>query len=278
LIVLLASRASLLNRLPAQELTTACTEYAPIPETDPVQYMQNNYCLRLLQNIRKANERVLSRVTTAYSHADLPQNIPANSTLLQLTNSAKEPDGAWNVFQALWKELMYKGSARPPVLFTLDGLQHIMKVSDYRSPAFELIHSQDLALVRIFADALSGATPLPGGGAILAATTYGNAPRSPSMDLALAQRMAAQNGEKGPATDPYCRKYDPRSEAALKTVDVLRLKGLSKAEARSLMEYWALSGLLRTTVDETVVAEKWVLGGHGVVGEMERASLLTMRL
>jgi len=35
---------------------------------------------------------------------------------------------------------------------------------------------------------------------------------------------------------------------------------------------------LRTTVDETAVAEKWVLGGHGVVGEMERASLLTMRL
>ncbi|KAK0655699.1 mitochondrial ribosomal death-associated protein 3-domain-containing protein [Cercophora newfieldiana] len=259
----------------AQELTTACTEYAPIPDTDPVQYMQNNYCLKMIQAIRKANASVLSKITTAYSHPELPQNIPINSTLLALANAAKEPESAWVVFQALWKELMRKGAARPPVLFTLDGLPHIMKVSDYRSPAFELIHSQDLALVRLFSDVLSGATSLPNGGAVLAATTRGNAPRSPSMDLALAQREAEQAGTELPKPEPYFKGYDLRSEEVLKTVSVMKLKGLSKVEARGLMEYWAASGIFRATVDEKAVAAKWALSA-GVVGEMERVNLLTM--
>jgi small subunit ribosomal protein S29 len=239
--------------------------------------MQNNYCLKLIQALKKANSGVLSRVMTAYSHPELPQNIPINSTLLSLCNAAKEPEGAWLVFQALWKELMYKGAPRPPVLFTLDGLQHIMRISDYRSPDFELIHSQDLALVRLFVDALSGATPLPNGGAILAATQRNNGPRAPSMELALAQREAEQEGKELPVADPYFKGYDARSEATLKSVKVMQVKGLTKVEARGLMEYWASSGILRTTVDEKAVATKWTLAGGGVIGEMERASLLTMR-
>jgi len=239
--------------------------------------MQNNYCLKLLQAIRKSNEKVLSRLICAHSHTDLPQNIPINSTLLQLTNSAKEPEGSWLVLQALWKELMSHAAARPPVLFALDGLPHIMKISDYRSPAFEKIHSQDLSLVRLFCDALSGSTSLPNGGAIIAATTRGNAPRSRSMDLALAQREAAQAGSEVPQPDPYFKGYDLRSEAVLRTVNVMKLKGLSKLEARSLMEYWAASGVLRAKCDDATVTEKWTLGGHGIVGEMERASLSSVR-
>ena len=49
-----------------------------------------------------------------------------------------------------------------------------------------------------------------------------------------------------------------------------RLKGLSKDEARGLMEYWAKSGILRQTVSESLVGEKWSLSGGGVVGELER--------
>ncbi|KAK1754857.1 mitochondrial ribosomal death-associated protein 3-domain-containing protein [Echria macrotheca] len=261
----------------AQELTTACTEYAPIPETDPMQYMQNNYCLRLLQGIRKANERVLSRLTCAHSHTDLPQNIPVNSTLLQLTNSAKEPEGAWLVFQALWKELMSQTATRPPVLLALDGLAHIMRVSDYMSPSFEPVHSQDLALVRLFCDALSGKSTLRNGGAIIGATSRGNTPRSPSMELSLTQRLAEQAGEEAPKHPPYAKGFDPRSEEALKSVRVVDLKGISKPEARGLMEYWAASGVFRAACDEKTVTRSWTLGGHGVVGEMERASLQTLR-
>jgi small subunit ribosomal protein S29 len=230
----------------------------------------------MIQAIRKANSSVLTKQTTFYSHPELPQNIPINSTLLALLNAAKEPESAWVVFQAFWKELMHKGAGRPPLLFTLDGLQHIMKISDYRSPAFELIHSQDLALVRLFCDTLSGATPLPNGGAVIAATTRNNGPRTPSMELALAQREAEQSGTEPPKHEPYFKGYDPRSEAVLKTVKVMKLKGMSRLEARGLMEYWAASGILRATVDEKAVAAKWALSA-GVVGEMERASLLTMR-
>lgn len=264
----------------AQELTTACTEYAPIPGTEPVQYMQPNYVLKLLQAIKKANEKVLAKTYTVSAHPELPQNITANTPLLTLANVAKEPDAAWPVFQAFWNELTARGANRPPVLLSLDGLAHVMRVSDYRSPAFELIHSHDLALVRLFADALGGAVQFPGGGAVLAATSRNNAPRAPSMELALAQREAEQAGaaDAKPQPDPYFRGYDERVEAVLRSVQVLRLRGVSKLEARAVMEYWAASGMLRATVDEKTVSEKWTLGGSGVLGEMERAALLTMRL
>ncbi|KAK3335382.1 mitochondrial ribosomal death-associated protein 3-domain-containing protein [Cercophora scortea] len=262
-----------------QELTTACTEYAAIPGSDPVRYMQQNYVLKLIQAIRKANEKVFSKLSTVHSHPELPQHIPVGSPLMQLANSAKEADNAWMIFQALWQELTARG--RPPLLFALDGLAHVMKVSDYRSPAFELIHSHDLALVRLFVESLSGAGAFPNGGAILAATSRGNSPRTPTMELALAQREAEQAKDAAadvPQPDPFFRGYDERVQAALRTVQVLKLSGITKLEARVLMEYWAASGILRTTVDETAVSEKWTLGGNGVVGEMERAALLTMRL
>ncbi|KAK3950385.1 mitochondrial ribosomal death-associated protein 3-domain-containing protein [Pseudoneurospora amorphoporcata] len=261
----------------AQELTTAVTEYASI-ENSPL-WTQPTYTLKLLHAFKRANEKVLSRMNTVYSHADLPQIIPINSPLMQLINSAKEADGAWAVFQALWRELNAENAGRPPILFSLDGLAHIMKVSDYRNPAFELIHSHDLALVKLFTDILSGAQVMPNGGAVLAATTRGNSPRSASMELAIAQREAEKAGPETvvPQRDPYSKKYDDRTEAVMKSVEVLRLKGLSKSEARGLLEYWAASGVLKQRVDENLVSEKWTLSGNGVVGEMERASLLTMK-
>ena len=80
------------------------------------------------------------------------------------------------------------------------------------------------------------------------------------------------------ARQPYFRGYDARVETALRSAQVMKLKGISKLETRSVMEYWAASGLLRTTIDEVAVSEKWMLSGNGVLGEMERAALLTMRL
>ncbi|KAK4105889.1 mitochondrial ribosomal protein [Parathielavia hyrcaniae] len=271
-----------------QELTTACTEYAPIPNTDPVQYMQPVYVLKLLQAIRRANEGVLSKILTVSAHPELSQSMPPNTPLLALAGAAKEPDAAWPVFQALWSELTAQGANRPPILLSADGLAHMMKVSDYRSPAFDLIHSHDLALVRLFADALGGGLRLPSGGAVIAATTRSNAPRTPSMELALAQREAEANkGLGGPSSsgavevpqrDPFFRGYDDRVEAVLRSVQVLRVRGVDKLEARALMEYWAASGMLRATVDEKAVTEKWALSGGGVPGEMERAALLTARI
>lgn len=78
--------------------------------------------------------------------------------------------------------------------------------------------------------------------------------------------------------DPF-RKYDERvlgvfnrsSPAVGGLVEVQRIGGVGKEEARSLMEYWAKSGVCRQRVDEGFVGEKWSLSGGGVVGELERA-------
>lgn len=258
--------------------------------------MQPVYVLKLIQAFKRANEQVLSKTYTIQAHPELPQNIPSNTPLLALANVAKEADNAWPVFQALWNELTAQKANRPPILLSLDGLAHAMKVSDYRSPAFERIHSHDLALVRLFTDALGGGVQFPAGGAVLAATSRSNAPRAPSMELALAQReaeaeaaakaKASEGAAEGaaaaavevPQKDPFFRGYDDRVEAVLRSVRVLRVSGVDKREARALMEYWAASGMLRATVDEKTVTEKWTLAGSGVLGEMERAALLTMRI
>ena len=267
----------------AQELTNASTDYAAIPDTNPVQYSQQAYALRTIQALRKANEPLLSSLKTVHTHPEVAQHFPIGSPLINLANSAKEADTAWSVLNALWRELTVKGEGRRPILLALDGLAHVMRKTDYRSPAYEPIHAHDLALVRRFVDALSGsgsgsAVTLPNGGAVIAATSRGNAPRVPSMDLALDQREAEQGGTRVPRKDPYFKGYDDRVATPLASVQVMRIKGVSKAEARAVMEYWAASGLLRATVDEPTVTEKWTLGGNGILGEMERATLSTMRV
>lgn len=155
----------------------------------------------------------------------------------------------------------------------LDSLSYIMGMSQYRDPDFKQIHACDLALVNHFTDYLSGTQKLPNGGAILAATSRSHAPISLSMELMIRQQSQRQNGQQVVERDPYERKYDERVEAALKGVDVLTLKGLSKVEARGLMEYWAASGVLRQRVDERTVTEKWALAGGGIVGEIQRGAL-----
>jgi small subunit ribosomal protein S29 len=148
-----------------------------------------------------------------------------------------------------------------------------MQNSQYRNPEFEPIHAHDLAILRQFTDLLSGASKLPNGGAIIAATSRSHAPLSKSLTLAITQQEDRQAGREIMKKDPFEKKYDERVEKAMNGVEVLRLKGLSKVEARGLMEYWAASGVLRSRVDERTVAEKWALAGNGVVGEIERGAL-----
>ena len=78
--------------------------------------------------------------------------------------------------------------------------------------------------------------------------------------------------------DPFA-KYDERVLGVFDKggVQVKRMGGLSKEEARGLMEYWALSGMVRQRVDDGFVGEKWTLSGGGCVGELERA-VVRMRI
>ncbi|TGJ85897.1 hypothetical protein E0Z10_g2887 [Xylaria hypoxylon] len=256
-----------------QELTTAATEYSTIPNSK--MFSQPVYTVKLMQTMHQTNQSILSQHKVELDHMHLPISVTRNMTLTALLNATKEPDFAWPVFEAFWKELLLPG--RPPILFSLDGLAHIMRISQYRSPAFELIHSHDLALIRMFTDALGGKTAFANGAAILGVTAKGNAPIIPSMEKAIAHAVAAQNGEAVPARDPFFRKYDERVFDSLRGVKVLDVQGVSKTEARALMEYWAASGILRSRIDEKEVSEKWTMAGGGVVAEMERVAFYDLR-
>ncbi|KAI1430047.1 mitochondrial ribosomal death-associated protein 3-domain-containing protein [Xylaria sp. FL1777] len=256
-----------------QELTTAATEYSTIQNSD--MFSQPVYVVKLMQAIYQAHHQILSQHKVHLDHLHLPISVTRNMTLASLLNATKEPDFAWPVFQSFWKELLLP--ERPPILFSLDGLAHIMRISKYRSPAFELIHSHDLALVRMFADALGGKTSFPNGAVILGVTSKGNAPIIPSMEMAIAQAAAVQKGETIPKRDPFFSKYDERVFDSLRGVKVLDVQGLSKTDARALMEYWAASGILRSRIDEKSVSEKWTLAGGGIVAEMERVAFHDLR-
>ncbi|KAK7907944.1 hypothetical protein PG985_015247 [Apiospora marii] len=260
----------------AQDLVEARTDYSPIPRTTPEQFSHPSYILKLMQAIRSANEEILSKEIVKLEHIHLPVSVSRNSSLASLANATKEPEFAWPIFNALWQELLQPG--RPPIMFTLDGLSHIMRISDYRSPSFNLIHSHDLALIRLFVEALGGKTHFPNGAAIVGVTTKGNSLKVKSMDKALEQAAADQAGLPIPERDAFYAKYDERVFEALKGVKVFDVKSISKPEARSLMEYWAASGVLRMRVDEKTVSERWTLAGNGVLGELERASLYVSRL
>ncbi|KAI0155050.1 mitochondrial ribosomal death-associated protein 3-domain-containing protein [Xylariaceae sp. FL1272] len=256
-----------------QELTNASTEYSTIHNSEL--FSQPVYAVKLMQAMLQTNQAVLSQHKVQLDHLHLPISLSRSMTLAQVLAATKEPDFAWPVFRAFWKELLLPG--RPPILFSLDGLAHIMRISEYRSPAFQLIHSHDLGIVSMFADALGGKTTFPNGAAVIGVKSKGNAPIIPSMDKAIAQASAAQKGEAIPPRDPLFRKYDDRVFESLKGVRVLEVQGVSRTEARSLMEYWAASGILRSRVDEKHVTEKWTMAGRGIVSEMERVSLFDLR-
>ncbi len=120
---------------------------------------------------------------------------------------------------------------------------------------------------------LSGSSPLPNGGAVLAATNRSHAPISKSLNLAIQQALDRQSGEEITKADAFEKRYDARVEKAMTGVEAMKVSGLSKKEARGLMEYWAQSGVLRSRVDEKTVAEKWALAGGGIVGEIQRGAL-----
>jgi small subunit ribosomal protein S29 len=148
----------------------------------------------------------------------------------------------------------------------------MMTVSAYRAPDFSQVHAHDLVLIKHFVDHISGAKTLPNGGAVVAATTSGNIPKTDSMNLAFQNIREKAAREQITAPSPWV-ETDGRVMESLKKVDLMPLKGLTKAEARGLMEYWAASGVLRQAVDERTVTEKWALAGNGVVGEIAREAL-----
>lgn len=71
---------------------------------------------------------------------------------------------------------------------------------------------------------------------------------------------------------PY-ERIDERVLSTMRNVDLMKIKGLSRPEARTLLEYYARSGMLRANISDGFVTERWTLAGGGIVGELERASV-----
>lgn len=234
-------------------------------------YIQPHYTASLLSAIAKANYNLFSTLKLTQKHS-LPVPVPEDISLARLCElGARDPEIAWPFYQALWSELTSPG--RPPIVFALDAINHLMRESAYLDVEAQNIHSHDLALVRHFMRLLSGAEKLPNGGLVLAADSNSNRPSAPAFDFALRRNSAAKAGEKDlPSWDPYVQ-VDNRVLETMKDVDVWKLNGLAKDEARGIMEYYARSGMLRQTVDERLVGEKWTLSGGGIIGQLEKAAV-----
>jgi len=243
-----------------------------------MRFTQPSYTANLLQDICKANGPLLHTLFCArdYSKISFLAHLPPKPTLQDLASSVRELEFAWPTFLALWTELT-RVPGRPPVMFCLEGLQYVMQESAYRDPSFNKVHAHELTLVRTFVDALSGKAAFVNGGAVLAVSGGNDTDRIPSLDLALSQITAGSAGAEVPEPDPWEKGYDDKVYDAVKDVKVLRVGSVTKAEARGVMEYWARSGMLMERVTEPLVSTRWTLGGHGVLGEMEKASLLRMR-
>lgn len=267
-----------INLPEAQDIVNAHTEYAPLADSKPPQYTQDTYTANLLQQILKSNGVFLqANKLTQKPNISLP--LSAKATLKELVAlGVANPEASWPVFTALWKELSQPG--RPQILLAVDGLSHIMRNSEYLSADVKPIHAHDLTLIRHFVDHLSGQKQLPNGGIVLAATSQSNSPSSPALEFCIEAAEAKQKApDQIPEWNPY-KPVDMRVMEALKDLssnskdlDLLQVKGLSKDEARSIMEYYAESGLLRHTVNDGFVTEKWSLAGMGNIGELERTSV-----
>ncbi|KAF2708563.1 hypothetical protein K504DRAFT_482152 [Pleomassaria siparia CBS 279.74] len=261
-----------INLPDAQDIVNAHTAYAPLPESEPTQYTQDIYTANLLSQILKANKGFFSNTTPITTQPELGVPLPANTTLEQLVNiGINNPDISWPVFVALWAELTLPG--RPPIMLGIDGLSHIMRNSEYFSADVKPIHAHDLTLIRHFIDHLSGKSSLPNGGMVLAAISKSNSPTSAALDFSISVAEARQARSGNLPTWNLYTKVDQRVMDVLKDIEVIKVGGLSKAEARALIEYYAASGMLRAKVDEPFVTEKWSLAGMGNVGELERATV-----
>jgi small subunit ribosomal protein S29 len=243
-----------------------------------MQYTQDTYTAKLLEQIQMSNGEFLQN-TKLSTKPDLPLPLPANATLKQLVAlGTANPEASWPVFVALWNELSLPG--RPLVLLAVDGLSHIMRHSEYMSAEVKPVHAHDLTIVRHFIDHLSGQKQLPNGGLVLGATSQSNSPTSAALDFCIEVAEARQKTPDNiPQWNPY-KNVDARVMEALKDLnsdssdfDVIKVGGLSKDEARSIMEYYAESGMLRHQVNDGFVSEKWSLAGMGNIGELERSSV-----
>ncbi|KAH8690858.1 mitochondrial ribosomal death-associated protein 3-domain-containing protein [Talaromyces proteolyticus] len=277
----------------AQDMVTANSAYAPIAGSQPVQYVQDQLTSALLLRTSLGNEDVLSKLHVSLKHPELKHLIRPKMTLNELLRlGVQDTSISWPVFNAFWAEMNATSGpegfqTRPPLLVAADGIGHWMLDSKYRNPEYKFIHAHDFALVKHFLSLLrpgSSQSALSNGGILLYSTSASNKPSTPTFDLALQQLASRRSGvsessPEFPRADPYDQidnrvvdifKPSATRSATEDALDLQILGGLSRDEARGLMEYFARSGILQERVSEDWIGEKWSLAGGGLVGEMEK--------
>ena len=267
------------------------TSYAAIEGSNPTQYVQPNATSALLNRTVAANREVLSSLRVSQQHPGLSGLTPS-STLEDLAKLGfQDAAVAWTAFQALWTELTATAPAagleknfqpRPPMVVAVDGLAHWMTESAYRASDFTPIHAHDLVFVNHFLSLLKdGEASLKNGGMLAYATSTSNNPTNYSLEIGMEQLAARQQGISPSSPDyPAPEAYsgaDPRvlelfkpGEKASSQLELQTLGGLTRDETRGYLEYFAHSGLLRESINETWVGEKWSLSGGGIIGELEK--------
>lgn len=225
---------------------------------------------------------------------DLPKPVQSNISLARFAElGARDPEIAHQIYVALMKELSApskseKGQHRVPLFLGFDAIDHAMGLSKYLDAQTNPIHAHDLALVNTFARYMTGENALPNGGAVFASVSESNRAASATMDFVLDTKYGNQTkwaeprfnphtgwkAEPMPKWNPYA-PFDERVGKFLESAEAHKVEGLSKTEAKGLMEYYAMSGVLRNSVTERLVSEKWSLSGGGIIGELERATVRT---
>lgn len=268
----------------AQDYTINHSSYAPVPGGQDEQlYIQPHLTSDLLARVVTANRALLSKLLLAEDHTASKLPISEKMSLADLaTLGADEPSFAWPAWQALWKELNSTSRGKtpvPPVLLAVDSVDHWFDMTKYRSSDFKFVHAHQFLFIRQFMQLLFH-TPAPGltnGGMILAATSGSNSPLAPSFHILLRQMAARAKGLQMTDTDfPLPKPYQKVDQRVLdlfrggEDTQVQELCGLTQYEAKGLLEYYARSGILKETLTDAKISEKWTLSGGGIVGELTK--------
>jgi small subunit ribosomal protein S29 len=275
----------------ARELIDAHANYAPIPGTSPTQYMQMTSTSQLLKSLSDANKPVLQSMLMSKTYPNIPLDTKNKVTLFQLAQQGvQDPTISWTVFQALWEELTLPNTTdtkslgqRPPILYCADNISHLFTPSHYQivdgKGRLQPIHSLDFTLPRHFVDHIVGAKTLPNGGIVLGATSQSDLVRCPPLEVGIKMgeaRVVAPGAEL--QVDDYwnpLQRIDQRALDLCLDLNVMTLKGVSREDARTLIQYWAFNGLVRERIVDSWVGEKWSLSGGGILGELEKAVVRT---
>lgn len=240
----------------------------------------------MLKEIVEANKAVLKNLKVTLQH-NLPSRLSQDPTVLELAEiGIRNPDAAWEAFQAVWKELTVPNSndetQRPPVLLAADNISFLFGNTEYMTmgPNGRLvpIHAYDFVLPKHYADYFTGSRPLPNGGMVLGATSASAVLTCPPLEVGIdmAEARANDPSAKLNVNDFWnpLQKIDRRVLDTMLDLELVSLKNISKEQARELIEYWAGNGLVREIIEDNWVSTKWTLSGGGVLGELEKAVVM----